>query len=132
MDINKKIRTYYLIMIAIVIFLGLASRKYGHDLPTFVAENAGDALWAMMVYFGWRFLLVQKNIRTAVFLSIIFSFGIEFSQLYQVDWISQIRGTVLGSLVLGQGFLVVDLWRYLIGIMIGSLIDRIALKTNKV
>lgn len=125
---KKSIRTSYLLTIVLVILLGLASRKYGHYLPTFVAENGGDALWAMMVYFGWRFLLIRKSIRTAVLLSLIFSFGIEFSQLYQADWINQIRGTVFGSLVLGQGFLAVDLLRYLIGIMIGSLMDKIVLK----
>ncbi|MBS4213890.1 DUF2809 domain-containing protein [Bacillus sp. FJAT-29953] len=125
-------RAIYLVSIVVVILLGLASRKYNHFLPLFVAENAGDALWAMMVYFGWRFLLIGKSIRSAVVLSLIFSFGIEFSQLYQADWINRIRGTVLGALVLGHGFLAVDLLRYLTGILIGSLIDRIALKINKV
>ncbi|WP_423800912.1 DUF2809 domain-containing protein [Neobacillus sp. SAB-20_R2A] len=125
-------RSMYLTTIIIVILLGLASRKYGQFLPPFIAENAGDALWAMMVYFGFRFLLAKKSIQTAIILSILFSFGIEFSQLYQANWINQIRGTVLGALVLGQGFLAVDLLRYLVGILIGSLIDRIDLKINKV
>lgn len=121
-------RIQYLITIVIVILLGLASRKYGQFLPNFIAENAGDALWAMMVYFGFRFLLVQKGILTAIGLSLLFSFGIEFSQLYQADWINQIRGTVLGALVLGKGFLVVDLYRYTAGILIGSFFDKIANK----
>jgi glycopeptide antibiotics resistance protein len=121
-------RIIYLLTIVILILLGLSSRKYGDFLPRFVAENAGDALWAMMVYFGFRFLLVRKSILTAVLLSLLFSFGIEFSQLYQASWINQIRGTVLGALVLGKGFLMVDLIRYTIGIIIGSLLDRIALK----
>lgn len=121
-------RIIYLLTIVFLILIGLASRKYGDLLPSFVAENAGDTLWAMMVYFGFRFLLVRKSILTAVWLSLLFSFGIEFSQLYQASWINQIRGTVLGALVLGKGFLIVDLIRYTIGIIIGSLLDRIALK----
>lgn len=120
-------RIQYLITIVIVILLGLASRKYGQFLPNFIAENAGDALWAMMVYFGFRFLLVQKGILTAIGLSLLFSFGIEFSQLYQADWINEIRGTMLGALVLGKGFLVVDLYRYTGGILIGSFLDKVAL-----
>ncbi|WP_066306983.1 DUF2809 domain-containing protein [Bacillus sp. FJAT-29814] len=120
-------RIKYFITIFIVMLLGLASRKYGQFLPNFIAENAGDALWAMMVYFGFRFLLARKSILTAIGLSLVFSFAIEFSQLYQADWINQIRGTVLGALVLGKGFLVVDLYRYTVGILIGSFLDKMAL-----
>ncbi len=129
---HSKKRVIYSITILVVIILGLASRKYSHFLPTFLSENAGDALWAMMVYFGFRFLLIRKNILTAILLSLIFSFGIEFSQLYQAGWINQIRGTVLGALVLGHGFLMVDLLRYTIGIIIGSFVDKLALKLTHI
>ncbi|WP_284037202.1 DUF2809 domain-containing protein [Neobacillus sp. 114] len=130
--LHSKKRVIYSITILVVIILGLASRKYSHFLPTFLSENAGDALWAMMVYFGFRFLLIRKNILTAILLSLIFSFGIEFSQLYQAGWINQIRGTVLGALVLGHGFLMVDLLRYTIGIIIGSFVDKLALKLTHI
>jgi hypothetical protein len=88
-----------------------------------LAENAGDVLWAMMVYFGFRFLFLKKSMLTAMFFSFLFSFGIEFSQLYQENWINQIRGTLLGALILGKGFLTVDLIRYTIGIFIDSCLD---------
>jgi glycopeptide antibiotics resistance protein len=109
------------------ILLGLASRKYSHLLLLFLAENAGDVLWAMMVYFGFRFLLVRNRLFIAIWLSFIFSFGIEFSQLYQGDWINQIRGTLLGALVLGKGFLIVDLYRYSTGIIIATVLDRLTI-----
>ncbi|MFF2175911.1 DUF2809 domain-containing protein [Lysinibacillus sp. NPDC058147] len=118
----------YLIVIIITIFLGLASRKWSLLLPSFVAQNAGDMLWAMMVYFGFRLLLVRKSTFTAMWLSFLFSFSIEFSQLYQEDWINQIRGTTLGALILGKGFLVVDLVRYTVGIIIATILDKVALK----
>lgn len=121
------IRIAYLIAIVITIFLGLASRKWSLLLPSFVAQNAGDMLWAMMVYFGFRLLLVHKSTLTAIWLSFLFSFGIEFSQLYQEHWINQIRGTTLGALILGQGFLVADLVRYSVGIIIATVLDKMAL-----
>jgi len=120
-------RLIYMIAVVITILLGLASRKFGYLLPLFLAHNAGDALWAMMVYFGLRFLLVRKNPLLVVSLSILFSFGIEFSQLYQAAWINQIRSTVLGALILGKGFLVADLIRYAAGIFIGGCLDKITL-----
>lgn len=118
----------YLIVIIITIFLGLASRKWSLLLPSFVAQNAGDMLWAIMVYFGFRLLLVCKSTLTAIWLSFLFSFSIEFSQLYQEDWMNQIRGTTLGALILGKGFLVEDLVRYTVGIIIATVFDKVALK----
>ena len=120
---NQRIK--YLMAVVITILLGLASRKFAHQLLPFIAENAGDVLWAMMVYFGFRFLFVQKRLFTAILLSFLFSFGIEFSQLYQADWINQLRGTVIGALVLGKGFLTVDLIRYTIGIILAATIDKV-------
>jgi glycopeptide antibiotics resistance protein len=121
-------RIVYLIVIVIVILLGLASRTYGHFLPDFIAENAGDVLWTIMVYFGFRFLLIRKRILTAMLFSLLFSFSIEFSQLYQAGWINEVRGTVLGALVLGKGFLMVDLFRYTVGILIGGFLDKMVIK----
>ena len=79
----------------------------------------------MMVYFGFRFLLVRKSQLQPSTLSFLFSFGIEFSQLYQEDWINQIRGSLLGALILGKGFLTVDLIRYTAGIIIASVLDKV-------
>ncbi|WHY88500.1 DUF2809 domain-containing protein [Neobacillus novalis] len=125
--IYSNMRIAYILAVLITILIGLASRKYGPLLPEFVAQNAGDALWAMMVYFGFRFLLVRNSLPTAIWLSLLFSFSIEFSQLYQADWINQIRGTVLGGLILGKGFLTADLIRYTAGIIIATFLDRAVL-----
>lgn len=121
-------RATYLIAITMTIAFGLASRKFAPHLPAFIADHAGDALWAMMVYFGFRFLFVRKTIILAFILSMIFSFSIELSQLYQADWINQIRGTVLGALILGKGFLFIDLVRYFSGIILAVGLDKILIK----
>lgn len=124
----RKMRIFYLIAIVITILLGLASRKWSLLFMSFVALNAGDVLWAMMVYFGFRFLLVRKNTLTIFILSFLFSFGIEFSQLYQEDWINKIRGTSMGALILGKGFLTEDLIRYTAGIIFATVLDKMAIK----
>jgi glycopeptide antibiotics resistance protein len=118
-------RIAYFIAVFITILLGLASRKYSHLLLVFIAQNAGDILWSMMIYFGFRFLLVRKSLFTAIWLSFLLSFGIEFSQLYQEDWINQIRDTLLGALILGKGFLPVDLIRYTAGILVATILDKV-------
>ncbi len=124
----RNMRISYVIAVIITILLGLSSRQFGYLLPAFLARNTGDALWAMMVYFGFRFFLVKKNQLLVILLSFFFSFGIEFSQLYQAVWINQIRSTVLGALILGKGFLIVDLIRYAAGIFIAAVLDKITRK----
>ena len=117
-------RLFYVLMGLLTILLGLASRRYSSLLPDFLAENAGDALWAMMVYFGFRFVFVNRRRSLSVCLAVLFSFGIEFSQLYQAIWLNELRSTALGALVLGKGFLAADLIRYMCGILIVSFLDR--------
>lgn len=118
-------RIYYLIAVFNTVLFGLASRRFSYILPEIVVEHAGDILWAMMVYFGLRFLLPNRSYQTAFWLALIFCFVIEFSQLYQADWINQVRRTLLGGLVLGKGFLVVDLIRYSIGIVAAVSMDKL-------
>ncbi|MEH7744624.1 DUF2809 domain-containing protein [Neobacillus drentensis] len=127
----RNMRFGYVIAVILTILFGLASRKFSQLLPIFVAENAGDLFWAMMVYFGFRFLLVQKSLITAISLSFLFSYGIELSQLYQAEWINHLRGTLLGALILGKGFLTVDLIRYAIGITVAAVMDKMTLSARK-
>ncbi|ETP69908.1 hypothetical protein G159_05115 [Planococcus glaciei CHR43] len=119
------LRISFFVAFVLCIALGLASRRFAEVLPSFVSLHAGDALWAMMVYFGFRFLLVEKPIYSAIGCAVLFSFGIELSQLYQADWINALRSTMPGSLVLGQGFLIVDLFRYAAGIFAAALLEKI-------
>jgi len=110
-----KDRFIYLGAAGLLIVLGLAARACSENLPGFIAAHAGDALWAAMVYFGFRALFVRRGRLWAFFAALCFSFAIEFSQLYQAEWINEVRGTVLGALVLGRGFLAIDLVRYFVG-----------------
>ncbi|MEN2767921.1 DUF2809 domain-containing protein [Ornithinibacillus xuwenensis] len=118
-------RLVYFIVVVMMILFGLASRVYSHFLPFVIAENAGDILWAMMVYFGFRYLLVQGNMHTSLWVSLLFCFCIEFSQLYQANWINLIRNTIIGGLILGKGYLTVDLFRYTSGIVIAFFFDKL-------
>jgi hypothetical protein len=128
---SLKCRFRYALVVVLVVALGLASRKFADSLPLFVAEHAGDALWAAMVYFGLRFLFPLNSPWFAALASLLFSFAIEFSQLYQADWIVSLRHTTLGALVLGRGFLALDLLRYSAGVLLALLADSIVLKQKE-
>lgn len=118
-----KKRLIYIILTIVTMILGLASRKYGSLLPNFLREYSGDALWALMVYFGFSFVFIKLSISKRGIIALVFSFAIEFSQIYQGVWINKIRDTTLGGLILGHGFLVSDLICYTVGIIIGVIIS---------
>ena len=115
-----KTRVRYFIIICIVIFLGLFSRKLDF-VPLFI----GDILYALLIYCIIRFLLVHsKQIFVAV-LSLLICYAVEFLQFYQADWIVNVRNTTLGHLVLGQGFLWSDLVAYTFGISICYALEKV-------
>jgi hypothetical protein len=115
-----KNRITYFILIIIAIVLGLLSRHFA-AIPLFI----GDILWATMVYFIMRFLFIVMLARFNVIAALLFCFAIEFSQLYKAPWINELRHTLFGRLVLGEGFLWSDLLCYVIGVGIGVGLEKI-------
>jgi len=113
-----KPRLTYFILIILTIILGLLSRHIA-GVPLFI----GDILWATMVYWIMRFLFLTKSLKFSVIGSLLFSYAIEFSQLYQAPWINNIRHTVIGGLVLGETFSWGDMLSYTVGVAIGVVID---------
>ncbi|ARZ62877.1 hypothetical protein BCJMU51_2666 [Bacillus cereus] len=127
---TKRNRLLYAIFTIIVIILGLSSRKFAFALPELLNDYLGDALWALMIFIGFGFLFPKIETKKLAFISLIFCYGIEMSQLYHAEWIDNIRATTLGGLVLGYGFLWSDLVAYTIGVGVGFLFEFI-LRTNK-
>lgn len=121
----QKKRISYFLIILMVIILGIVSRKI-NGIPTFI----GDTLYAVMVYFGMRFLFLSKPQLKSILLALLFCYCIEFQQLYRAEWILNIRNTTLGHYVLGQGFLWSDLGFYTLGVAVAYVMDRFLFKTH--
>ena len=118
----RRSRFAYAGWVTAVIAAGLASRSSrAAFLPAFVTDYAGDTLWALMVFLGLG--LVFSNARTGVLAgaALGIAFGVEFSQLWEADWLNQIRATRAGALVLGKGWVATDLLCYAVGVGIGVL-----------
>ena len=115
MSIQRK-RVHHALFIAATIAVGLFSRS---RFTPFDYPHIGDALYALMIFFGVGFLFPRMSSPRVVALSVGFCFLLEFGQLYQADWINAIRSTRLGGLVLGFGFLWGDLISYTVGGVVG-------------
>ncbi|MDZ4851576.1 MAG: DUF2809 domain-containing protein [Pirellulaceae bacterium] len=92
-------------------------------MPAFLAEYAGDTLWALMLFLLVSMLLAGRPIFLRAAISLALAFLVEISQLYHAPWIDSIRQTTLGGLVLGFGFLWTDLVCYSVGITIGAVAE---------
>lgn len=115
----KRSRILYSLLILVTVALGLLSRYFSKELPAWVNLYAGDALWALMVFWGTGFIFRTKSSLWVAAVAVLFSYGIEFSQLYHSAWIDAVRQTRIGGLILGFGFLWSDLASYFAGIFIG-------------
>lgn len=114
---NRRVR--YFVLICVIILLGLISREISF-IPLFV----GDVLWAIMIFFLIQFIFIDINIKVLLLVSLMICYMVEISQLYQVEWLNNIRNTTLGRLVLGQGFLWSDIISYTVGITIVTFLNR--------
>ena len=113
----------YALLFLLTIGLGLASRKMNYLFPEIINLVLGDAIWAMMIYFGICFSFNKFTVFQVALLAISFCYAIEISQLYHAPWIDGIRRTTLGGLVLGFGFLWSDILAYSIGILIAAVLE---------
>lgn len=118
-------RTIYLAAAITVVILGLSTRRYPRALPEFVANYAGDTLWALTAFLGIGILFPRWSTQRVCVASALFAFGIELSQLYHSAWIDQLRRTRVGGLILGYGFLWSDLLCYGVGITIGCVLEML-------
>lgn len=118
-----KPRFVYFILALLTIVLGIASRKMV-CIPLFV----GDILYAVMVYFGFRWLFLKSKILWQIGLPLLFCFAIENQQLSTAKTLVAIRETTLGHYVLGQGFLWSDLLYYTIGIGLAYAVDQFCIQ----
>ena len=109
--------------VAVTIVAGLASRRYAAYLPWWLAKNAGDALYATMVFWGFGFLAPRATTSRVALAAVAFCFAIELTQLYQAPWIDAVRATTPGRLVLGQGFHAFDLVCYVAGVGLGMALE---------
>lgn len=114
-----KKRVKYLLTIIVIIILGLLTRKVA-----VIPSCTGDALYALMMFFIIRFIFLRRTTMFAALLNLVICFAIEFSQLYQAGWINNIRATLPGRLILGQGFLWSDLIAYAAGVLCGIVIEK--------
>ena len=73
-------------------------------------------------------IFINEKASRIILLSLLTCYGVEFLQLYQGEWMIELRKTLFGKYVLGQGFLWTDIVAYTFGIAIAFVIEKFILK----
>ena len=84
----------------------------------------------MAIFIGLGLLFPRATTRRLFITAILITYAIEFSELYQADWINQLRSIKVIGLILGYTFLPTDLVAYAVGISAGAVLDRLMLRRN--
>lgn len=117
-------RLTYALLAALTIGVGLASRRFLFLLPPWPAKNAGDVLYAVMVYWLLGLCFPRLSPARTAFAAGLFCFGIEFLKFAQAPWLVAARDNRFGALVFGRGFHVSNLVCYALGVAIALLIEK--------
>ena len=120
-------RLGYFAIVLFVVGCGILSRQID-VIPLWI----GDILYAVMVYFGCCFLMPKVQAEKIPAIACAICFFVEILQLYQPEWLTAIRKTILGHYALGEGFLWSDLLTYTIGILLAWCLDKLVLRNAAV
>ena len=120
----RRKRLPYLLFAVILIIVSLPARLTDW-YPSFVVIYVADASWALMIYLMLAVLFPRTSPSRLLIIALAGCWLVEFSQLYQAEWIREVRGWPLMGLILGYGFRVEDLIAYTLGIGAGFLFDSI-------
>jgi hypothetical protein len=115
---------------AVVVALGLGSRRFGAYLPSMVAAYAGDTLWALTAFLGISAILPSTSVSRRAAIALATAYAVELSQLYHAPWIDGLRRTTVGGLLLGFGFLWSDLVCYSVGVATGVVLERLVVRAR--
>lgn len=116
-------RLHYLVAVVIVVVIGLPTRMDISPLPQPLLKYGGGFLWAAMIYLILAAVFIRANIRWLWLAALIIACGIEFSQLYETEWLTTFRATLLGRMTIGRGFLWGDVISYIAGVSAAALLE---------
>lgn len=127
---HERSRWLYALLMLLVMAGGLLWRSRFVSLPAFVTKYGGDALWALLVFFGFGLVFRRISTPRLAAVSLGFAWAIEFSQLCHGHWIDAIRATRPGHLIFGSTFNWPDLLAYPIGIALGAFAETVCRKRS--
>ena len=121
---EERRRRLRLAALATTIIFGLVVHCVALGLNPLVRDMAGDALWAMMIFYVLGALLPRARLRMRTASALAICFGVEASQLYHSPRLDALRATLPGHLILGSGFEPRDFLSYSLGVVAAVVLEN--------
>jgi hypothetical protein len=121
-------RICYFLAALTTLITGLLSRSLGLDKTHFIVSHVGDILWAAFIYYLVRLIQPKLRSEASALFAAVFCLAIEFQQLYQAEWLLELRSNKILALVLGHSYSTADLLCYTSGIVLALLLDNLCVK----
>jgi Protein of unknown function (DUF2809) len=112
------------IVLVITVLAGLGSRRFSHYLPAILSKNAGDILWAVMVFELVCWAAYKRQGRWHAAISLGIAFAVEMFKWVHFPALDQFRLTLSGKLLLGTAFSISNLICYSLGIGIAYAVHQ--------
>lgn len=126
----RRSRGVYLVLLAVTILLGLASRIYRGSIPLALDRYAGDTLWATAVLLLLAILFPAARTFSLAIAAAALSLAVELSQLAHPPWLEGLRRVPGVALVLGYDFVWTDLACYVAGVGLGVVVDTVTWRVS--
>jgi hypothetical protein len=130
-EMNDRLRL--LLLLPLVAIFGLAAKHYSGPGRWWV-NNWGPASVAYVVFFILLAALFLPRRRAAAPIAasvLLATCGLEFLQLWQPPWLQAARSTFVGAMLLGTTFSWWDFPAYIVGAVVGWMILRWTLSSDR-
>lgn len=131
METRAVSRIVYAVLLAATIVIGLLTRSSFVPAETPLGRYAGDIFWAVALYWTLTLAFPRWHPPRLAIITTLVSCVVEFSQLYQAEWINRVRSMMLGGLLLGYTFHWPDLLCYTSGAALAGVIDFQVLRRQR-
>ncbi|PPK88351.1 uncharacterized protein DUF2809 [Neolewinella xylanilytica] len=114
-------RPRYFLLTVVLFLVEVAIALFVRD--AWVRPYGGDFLVVILIYCFLRTFVARPPLTLAV-VTLVFSFAVEFAQLFRIVEVLGLKGNRLAETVIGTGFSLGDLVAYSLGVIVAYALDR--------
>ncbi|WP_294343881.1 DUF2809 domain-containing protein [uncultured Clostridium sp.] len=127
----KRNRITYFMCIIMAIILTIMIENYKNVLPLSIGNYLENVLKALIIYLFIAFIFKKISAINISVISMLICSCFSISNLCEIPWVDNIKNTSIGLFILGNSFVYTDLICYLVGVILGFVLEMLLLVSKK-